>query len=203
MIQLDGTIIEKLGWKGVLAYLAASISGGGLYRTAVLASAVNCTTPVMNEGMNELMLSQPHIVQWLKQDQKWLITGDANAVTVLEEKAERRHALIDDLKIYWDCLNKGFPFCFTAKDSVAVSNFLKGHRAWTHVEWRQALNNRARSEINKSQPIYLWIGRLHEYAAGPLDKFMKPMEHGGGAGGKALSIEAANRAARESVTGSH
>lgn len=199
MVQLSEEIIEKLTYRGVLAYVAVSVAGSGVYTTALLASSVRCKTETMKDGMDELSVHHPDVVQWIAKKKRWYIGGAANPVGALEEKDRRRENLVDDLKRYWDFLNPQTPFSFGAPDGFAVGQFLKRNRAWSRAMWIGALRNRCKSEINKSESIYRWLSKLEEYAAGPLDRYMKPLE-GAGKHGEAVSREAANRAARESLT---
>lgn len=199
MIQLSEQIIEKLTSRGVLAYVAVSIAGSGVYTSALLATAVHCRTDMMREGMNELAVHHPEVVQWVSKDKKWYVGGAENPVGALQEKDRRRSTLIDDLKKYWEYLNPNLPFSFGANDGSAVGHFLKRHSEWKRETWIGALRNRCRSDINKSEPFYKWLSRLEEYAAGPLDRYMKPLETGG-KHGEAISREAANSLAREAFT---
>lgn len=203
MIQLNEKLIEKLTYKGVLAYVAVSYAGSGVFTTAILASAVQSTTSLMRDGLGELAIHYPTMVQWLKQDKRWKIAeGSPGSMQVLEEESVRRGNLIDDLKKYWDHLNPELPFSFSGADGNAVRHFLKRNREWTREVWQKALNNRVKSVINKSEPIYRWLARLEEYSSTPLDQYMKPMTNGGGKLGKAIDLEHGNRAAREAAVAS-
>lgn len=202
MIQISEAIIEKLSSKGILAYVAVNVAGCGVYTSAALASVVHCTTAVMLEGMKDLADHQPEVVQW--KEKKWYVGGAENPVGALQVQSERRIQLIDDLKKSWDHLNQDLPFSFTSTDGMAVSKFLRDHPEWTVQDWRKALNYRIRSEgLVRSQPAFMFLKTLEKYSSGPLDRYGKAMEHGPGAQGKALGVEAANRAAREAVTGTN
>jgi hypothetical protein len=199
MIQLDEKLIENLSYKGVLAYVAASYAGSGVYTTYLLATSVQCTTGLMRDGMGELAIQHPTVVQWLKTERKWQIAGAASTGQILQEESIRRINLLDDIRAYWNHLNPDRPFLFSGPDGAAVGQFLKRHREWSRRDWQMALNNRAKSVINKSEPIYKWLSKLEEYASGPLDQYMKPMTNGGGRVGKAIDLEVSNRAAREAA----
>lgn len=203
MIQLNEKMIEKLGYKGVLAYVAVSYAGSGVYTAALLASTVQTTTTVMRDGLQELAVHHPLVVQWLQRDRKWKLGGEASeGGQIVEAESERRKNLIDDIKKFWEHLNPKLPFPFSGPDGVAVSMFLKRNREWTRGMWQTALNNRGKSVVNKSEPVYRWMSRLENYIGGPLDHFGKPMTNGGGKLGKAIDVEQSNRAAREAVAGS-
>jgi hypothetical protein len=199
VIQLNEKLIEKLTFKGVLAYVAVSYAGSGVYTTALLASAVQSTTGLMREGMGELAIHYPTIVQWLSQARRWQIGGAPGSMEVLEEESVRRINLIDDISKYWTFLNPEVPFSFGAPDGNAVRQFLKRNRQWKREDWQKALNNRAKSVINKSDPVYRWLVGLEAYASSPLDQYMKPMTNGGGRAGKAIDLEQANSAARQAA----
>lgn len=201
MIQLNEQIIENLSSRGVLAYIAVSLAGSGIYSSATLALRVNSTTGAMRAGMEELAVHHPGVVQWRSEDKKWIVgfDGGDNLVQALVEKDQRRANLVDDLKRYWDYLNPNLRFSFTAKDGSAVAYFLRNHAQWLREDWIRCLHNRCMSDINRSEPFYKWMSKLEEYAAGPLDRYMKPKETGG-KHGEAISRETANRlAAREAA----
>lgn len=200
MIQLDETIIEKLSSRGVLAYVAVNMAGAGVYSTANLAFIVHSSSNIVIEGLKELAQLQPESLQSKKN--KWYVGGEVKLDGALQAQTERRQSLIDDLKKYWDHLNPGREFPFGPEDGMAVNRFLKRHTGWTRADWQRALNYRARSEgIIATFPIYRWLSTLDQFLAGPTDRYGKAMPHGiGGKHGKAVDLEAGNRAAREFFT---
>jgi hypothetical protein len=202
VIQLSEQIIGKLTWKGILAYVAVNLAGCGRYTTATLATAVHCAGAAMREGMGELAVHDPFVVQWAKRERRWVVGGDSKPLNTVEKETHRRLDLIDDLKKYWDHLNPHLPFDMSGSDGNAIMQFLKKHREWTQPMWRQALRNRAKSEIVKSDPIYRWMSSLDRFFDSPLDRYSQPMPNGGGANGKAVGVEVANSAAREAALNS-
>lgn len=201
MIQISETIVENLSAKGVLAYVAVNVAGCGVYSTAALASAVHCSTAAMREGMQNLEDNHPEVVKWVKKEKKWFVGGMTNPVGAIQEQSERRQQFIEDLKKYWDHLNPNLAFSFGQITGTQVGLFLRRNPRWERKDWRQALNNRTRSEgLVRTMPIASVVKSLEMYAAGPLDRYGKALEFGGAAHGKALGIEAANRAARQVIT---
>lgn len=198
VIQLSEEIVRQLSSKGVLAYVAVNMAGYGEWSSATLASLVACKTEVMKEGMEELSLLQPEAVQ--KEGRNWAVGGERTKMVDCHSEVLRRMQFIDDLKKYWEHMNPDLPYSFDGKAGKAVSEFLRDHPQWSRWAWQRALNNRAKSEgIVKSEAIHTWVRVLDEYASGPLDRYGKSIENGGGAHGKAIGIEASNRAAREAA----
>lgn len=199
-ITLEAGILGNLTYRGVLAYVATQALGDGRWTTAQLAQAVNCNTSLMLIGMQELqfngLVDKP-------EKHKWTVSGTdttaAERVQILDSAQSRRADFVDDLKKYFEFKNPQMAFTMGAADGQAVNNFLRSHKDWTQEMWRAALTNRAKSEVNHSQPLYLWVTRLAEYATAPLDRYGKPMANGGGKHGKALETEQRNREAREAV----
>jgi hypothetical protein len=204
LIELDAGIISKLeSYRGTLAYVAVLVRGEGSWPTAHLAAAVNCQTAAMREGLEELSRLHPEAVR--RKANTWVVGGGKasdESVQILESEVERRREFLDDLKSYWDFKNPNVPFHMSAADGKHVVAFLKTHKDWDRLMWRAALNNRVKSEVNHSQPLHLFVSRLAQYVASPLDRFNKPMLYGGGASGKAVGIEQANREARAAAVAS-
>ncbi len=207
MIELDGGIIAKCEThKAVLAYIAVLMGGPGTWTTAQLAGIVACQTEAMREGLQELSLRYPAALgRKSPKSPEWII-GDGIKVTeevqILESGSERRLALIDDLKRYWDFRNPGLPFAFGAPEGKAVAGWLKKNPEWTQEMWLKALRNRAKSEVVHSQRIYLWLSRLNDFYDSPLDRYGKPMLNGGGKVGEAITTEQRNREARAAAVAS-
>ena len=197
MIQLENEVIEKLSSKGVLAYVAVLLADGTEASTAALAGLVRCQSGVMLEGLKELTVAVPERV--VKAKNKWrcgmVKAGDGVVVQNLD--SERYRLFVDDLKKYWDFLNPTLPFSIGAKDGVQIRMFLADHREWTQENWLQALRNRVVSVVkygnaSRSQPIWVWVGRLGDYAAGYLNGYNRPVE---GVDGKTEQIRDRNREA--------
>jgi hypothetical protein len=199
MICLRKEILDKLSSRGVLAYVAVSMAGDVEATTAALAGLVRCQTGVMLEGLKEFAIEAPEAIRQEARG-KW-VCGNGQSVGLQNLDSERYKAFVDDLKKFWDFLNPSVPFSIGAREGAAIKRFLSDHREWTRDMWRTALNNRARSPVNRSQPIFAWIGRLEEYAASPLNEFGRPQE-GTGKHGQAVSVEHANRAAKQAFLAS-
>ena len=201
MVNLDAGILANLEtYRGTLAYLAVSVRGECEGTTAYFGEVVNCQTAVMREGLEELSRLFPDVVKKGKKA-KWVVgSGKAaeEGVQILDSIAGWRHDFIDDLKKYWDWGNPGRKFTMNGKDGKQIAMFLKEHKDWTQETWRKALRNRCMSEVNHAQPLWVWVGRLAEYSATPIDRFGKPMPNGvGGKHGEAITREQGNRSARE------
>jgi hypothetical protein len=203
-ISLELSVVANLSYRGVLALVAVTALGDGLWTTAQLAQTVSCNSSLMLEGMQELHTARPEFVG--KQvKMKWPVgTGVANEfqLQILDSAASRRTDFLDDVNAIFKWANKtGVAFSMNAADGLAVQRWLKERKDWTREMWRVALRNRFLSEgIVKSQPIHLWLGRLVEYLEAPLDRYGKVMPNGiGGRVGEAIGREQSNSAAREAA----
>lgn len=196
-ITLDTEIIERLSSKGILAYVAITLGDGQELTTASLAASVHCDSSAMSNGINELILEYPAMVG--KNKRKWrcgvIKVGAGEVVQNLDPATERRIVFIDDLKKYWDWGNAPLGFTMNSLDGVAINRFLRLHKDWTQETWRAALRNRCKSQVNHAQAMYVWVEKLAEYAAAPLDRFGKPMMNGGGKHEEAATIRQSNREA--------
>jgi len=205
LIELDQDIVDRLSAKGILAYLAVSMSGGGDLTTAAIAGLVRSKPENMLEGLTELAAMAPQLVA-KKGARKWScgeIRSGNGVVLQNLDSIERYRMFVDDLKKYWDNLNPDMPFSMNGKDGTQIQQFLANHRHWLQEDWRKALVNRKISVVrhgqaSPSQPIWIWVGRLGDYLAGPLNEYGRPAGLGGKLG-KAASIEDANRDAQSAV----
>lgn len=201
-MELDPQIIEKLSSRGILAYVAVTLAGDVEATTTVLAMLVKVQTAVMLEGLKEFAGEAPSLLKQPKKG-KWICGNGGDALT-LQNLDLRREFFIDDLKKYWDCLNDVTPpFSMGAKDGAAIRRLLQDNPKWDATIWRQALNNRAVSVIrhsagSRSEPLFMWIGKLSSYVGGPIDKYGKPVGNG-----KAVDNEHNNRSAVESYLNGH
>ena len=198
-IILDSAIIEQLSSNGVLAYIAVKMAEGTEATTAALAGLVRSKTGNMLDGLKDLAVAVPELVAKAPKN-KWrcgvIKAGDGVVLQNLE--SERYRLFVDDLKKYWDYLNPALAFEMGGKDGVQIRRFLSDHRQWTQSEWCLALKNRIisvkqHSHASRTAPLWTWVGQLDNYAAGPLDRWNKPVE--GGGNGKADTIQQRNREA--------
>jgi hypothetical protein len=195
-VTIESSVIEKLSANGVLAYVAVSLAVGTEATTAALAGLVRCRTANMLDGLKELAVAAPELVAKAPKN-KWhcgvIKTGDGVLLQNLE--SDRYRAFVDDLKKYWEFLNPTLPFEMSGKDGVQIRKFLSDHRQWTQEDWRTALNHRKASVklrfAGQSSALWTWVGRLDDYAAGPIDRFGKPLE--GTGNGKTFDREQRNR----------
>jgi hypothetical protein len=202
-VSIDSSIIENLSSNGVLAYVAVKLAEGREATTPALAGLVRCKTGNMLDGIKELAVAVPELVTRArnrktgKLNNHWVcgVVKAGDGVVLQNLESERYRAFVDDLKKYWDFLNPGLPFEMGSKDGAQIRRFLSDHRQWTQDDWRNALNHRKTSvklgNAPSSQPLWVWVGRLDDYSAGPLDRFNKPLE--GNGNGKAAIREQLNR----------
>ena len=201
-VPIDTEIVEKLSANGVLAYVAVKIAEGTEATTAALAGLVRCKTGNMLDGLKDVSVVAPELVAKAPKN-KWRCgVIKAGAGVVLQSlDSERYRMLVDDLcKKYWAYLNPDLPFEMNGKDGIQIRKFLSDHRQWTQADWLIALHNRALSVVkfghaSRSEPLWVWVGRLDDYVAGPKDRYNKPVE--GSGNGKAFDREQRNRAGNE------
>lgn len=201
-IILDATIIEKLSSNGVLSYVAVKLADGTKATTAALAGLVRCKTGNMLDGLKEVSVIAPELVSSISRRHGWRcgVVKAGEGVVLQSLESERYRAFVDDLKKYWDYLNPTLPFEMGGKDGIQIRRFLSDHRQWIQEDWRSALNHRKTSVLKyghapKSQPLWAWVANLGGYAAGPLDRWNKPVE--GNGNGKAAIREQSNRQGSE------
>lgn len=206
-VPIDTEVIEKLSANGVLAYVAVKIAEGTEATTAALAGLVRCKTGNMLDGLKDVAVAFPELVAKAPKH-KWRCgTVKAGAGVVLQSlDSERYRAFVDDLKKYWDYLQEGLrpgyelPFQMGGKDGTQIRQFLANHPDWIQSMWRVALNHRKTSVErylvgSRTEPLWKWVGSLDNYAAGPLDRFGKPVE--GSGNGKTFDREQRNRQGNE------
>lgn len=199
-LTINTEIIDKLSSKGVLAYVAALMANGAEASTASLAGLVRCQTAVMLEGLKEVSVEVPELVAKVKTKWRCGVVKSGDGVLLQSLESERYRLFVDDLKKYWDFLNPTLPFEMGGKDGVQIRRFLSDHRQWIQDDWRVALNNRKTSVVkyrnaSRSQPLWVWVGRLDDYSAGALDPYNRPVE--GDGNGKAAIREQSNRQGNE------
>lgn len=208
MIQLENELIDKLSNAGIIAYLAVSLADGSEATTAVLAGLVKARTNVMLDGLKELSVEAPEKVTLIPKTRTWrcgVIKSGDGVVVQNSESSERYRVFVDDLKKCWDFLNPQLDFSMNGKDGVQIRLFLKDHPRWTQQEWLTAFRHRAISiakykHASRTQPHWVWIGRLADYFEEPLNEYNRPVS-GGGKVGKAIGVEDANREARVAALG--
>ena len=200
-VPIDTEVIEKLSANGVLAYVAVKIAEGTEATTAALAGLVRCKTSNMLDGLKDVAVAFPELVAKAPKN-KWRCgVVKAGAGVVLQSlDSERYRVFVDDLKKYWEFVNSTLPFEMNGKDGVQIRKFLSDHRQWTQADWRVALNHRKNSvekfkHATRTEPLWRWVGMLDIYAAGPLDRWNKPVE--GSGNGKAFDRAQSNRAGNE------
>jgi hypothetical protein len=199
-LNVENAIIEKLTWKGILAYIAVSLAGSTEATTAALAGLVRAQTAVMLEGLKELTDVAPETVYLAKRG-KWKCGGESIEAIVQNLDSNKYRVFVDDLSKYWKFLNPDIPFPMGGPDGTAIRQFLRDHQNWTPEQWRKCLHNRALSVArfgngSRTESFVSWVRRLGDYAAGPMNAYNKPVE-GSGKLGQTIATEAANRSARE------
>ena len=155
-MKLETAIIERLTWRGILAYVAVSLAGHVEATTAALAGLVKAQTAVMLEGLKELADVAPETVEHAtvidkktgkpkKSSTIWKCGGETIASVVQNLDSNKYRLLVDDLKKYHDFLNPEIPFSMGGPDGTAIRQFLRDHQNWTPEQWRKCLHNRALS----------------------------------------------------------
>ena len=199
-MELQSEIIEKLTWRGILAYVAVSLAGHAEATTAALAGLVKAASPIMREGLEELSVVAPTLCRKAPKN-KWgcgeIKAGEGTVVQNLDCVDSRRKEFLDEVKKIYEWANPGVTFTMNSADGAAVSRFLKQYKDWDRLMWQRGLRNRFLSEVSKSQPLYMWLGKLVEYLDTPLDRYGKPMENGGGRHGETATVRQRNREAVE------
>jgi hypothetical protein len=210
-IKLEKSIIDHLSSRGVLAYVAVKMADGAKATTAVLASLVHAQTSVMREGLQELSLAAPGLL--MRERNTWVcgtVEAGQGEIVQISESSDRYRSFVDDLKLYWEAVNRdrsrdveeylGPPFSMGAKDGSTIRGFLVDNPEWTQAQWRLALHNRAISVVkfqndSRTAPLYSWVRMLAKYSGNVLDRFGKPVDGGSEKHGKVTSIHQGNREA--------
>lgn len=202
-MEIDTSIIEKLSSNGVLAYIAVKMAEGTEATTAALAGLVRCKTGNMLDGLKDVSVAAPELVAKAPKN-KWRcgVVKAGEGVVLQSLDSERYRTLVDDLKIYWDYLQKDFtehlriPFQMGGRDGIQIRQFLRNHPDWLREDWCRALQNRKTSVTKygvgtRTDPPWMWVGSLDIYASAPIDKFKNQVE--GNGNGKASTREQSNR----------
>ena len=87
----------------------------------------------------------------------------------------RFEAFRGEILVYWKEKNPGQEFFWMRKDRRALDELLKCFPKLEFSTFKQWLLHRAWSEVNQSELPRRWLGRLSEYAEGPLDRYGKPL----------------------------
>lgn len=113
-----------------------------------------------------------------KQRQKPLRAAKANA------PGDLRHTVFRDaLERYWHHVNANTTLPelpWSARTAKALSDLLSASPTLDVGAFLKLLNYRSQSEVNQSEEPYVWLRRVTDYAAGPLDRFGKPKGNGNG-----------------------
>jgi hypothetical protein len=67
---------------------------------------------------------------------------------------------------------------WTVKDQAALSGLLRASPEMTLQTFKSLLTNRAQSDVVPSDPPRNWLAGLKLFAAGPLDRYKKPIQKG-------------------------
>jgi hypothetical protein len=90
----------------------------------------------------------------------------------------RRRDFIEDLKAYWDHKNPQVKFTLNGAAARNLDLWLRQHPEMDRARFRRCLQSRAASPgLNHAAAIHTWISRVHEYLAGPLDRYWQPATH--------------------------
>jgi hypothetical protein len=90
--------------------------------------------------------------------------------------AKQRHAEFKAIIAeYWDSKNKGVQMPWDGREGKHLEMFLRAAPDITAEQFRRFLRSRFKSEVNHSERASQWIDWVTSYAAGPIDRFGKPM----------------------------
>ena len=90
--------------------------------------------------------------------------------------AKQRHAEFKAIIAeYWDSKNKGVQMPWDGREGKHLEMFLRAAPDITAEQFRGFLRSRFKSEVNHSERASQWIDWVTSYAAGPIDRFGKPM----------------------------
>jgi uncharacterized protein YdaU (DUF1376 family) len=88
----------------------------------------------------------------------------------------RKKGIADEISKFWRGQNSGRPdLRFTRADNQALNDFLRDHPEVGLSYFKQLLGNRAKSEVNPAAAPHKWLRSILDFAAGPLDRFGKPL----------------------------
>lgn len=65
---------------------------------------------------------------------------------------------------------------WSASEGKQLSELLSANPLLTLPQFQDLLRHRSRSQVNHAERPRVWLGRATDYAAGPLDKFNKPVD---------------------------
>ena len=132
-------------------------------------------------------------------------TSPASPARPRASDADPRHHVCRGLiEANWAAHNPAMPQCpWDGSDAAVLSRLLAANPKLSEAGFAKLLDHRARSEVNLAGRPREWLGSLTNYAAGPLDKYNKPLkeqEHGNTANGRIKRAQSAFvEAARRSV----
>jgi hypothetical protein len=97
---------------------------------------------------------------------------------------ERHAAFKEHILRYWQYVNPGLDMPWDGAEGKALAMFLAASPKLTIEQFRHILHNRSISEVNNSERASKWIRNATVFAAGPIDRFGKPLKgtHGKGTG---------------------
>lgn len=88
----------------------------------------------------------------------------------------KENAFKKEVSMYWQGQNPEHPdLTWKPADDRALHDLLRGDRAIDLALFRKLLKNRANSEVNPAALPHKWLRGIMEFAAGPLDKYGKPI----------------------------
>lgn len=65
---------------------------------------------------------------------------------------------------------------WSASEGKQLSELLSANPSLTLPQFQDLLRHRSKSQVNHAERPRVWLGRATDYAAGPLDKFNKPVD---------------------------
>ncbi len=92
------------------------------------------------------------------------------------EVDERFRTFVDAIDKYWKFKNPDVPFAFGKSEGQELKRLLADNPKLDIELFKKCLNHRAKSTVVHTERPRKWLGNILTYAAGPLDRFGKPLE---------------------------
>ena len=99
-----------------------------------------------------------------------------NAKPAKSDSDSRHMELKGAIEKYWQFKNPNIPkMPWDGKEAGKLGALLKSCPEMTLDQFQACLNNRGKSPVNHGRRPYLWLEQVTDFANGPLDEFLKPI----------------------------
>lgn len=153
---------------------------GGLKKISVKQSNVQQLLDIDKQLPKQSRAEQSNEEQSLVPPSRHEIINAAKTEGKTKSADERHTPFRESLSAYWLKKNPELDMPWDGAEARQLSAFLKTNPQLTLEKFRVLLNARARSDVNHSERIRVWIGKATDYLNGPLDVFGKPKSAAGG-----------------------